>query len=390
MTTFSCDGGRSGIGQYAINLLREFRLPGVESSLELLAYEDEKGVFRTEKGQFHEHQFGAALHNPLLGLAWYQLALPRWCRKQKLDVLFLPDGNRRLPLRVSCPTVGTVHDISSIHMERKYDPVRECYFKRVLPFLVRRLDHIISVSEATKLDLVNFAGVPPERVTVIPHGVDGTTFHPCSKEQAFSRLAARYPIQHPYILYVSRIEHPGKNHVRLIKAFARLRTQMGSGHQLVFAGADWSRADEVRRAARDCGFADNIVFTGFVPAADLPDLYCGADVFVFPSLWEGFGMPILEAMASGTPVACSNLSSMPEVAGDAAMMFDPYDEEALTAALHKLTTDNGSRSHFIEKGLERGRCFNWKETAARTMRVIEEAAHIGAISRTGKGVRECA
>jgi len=160
----------------------------------------------------------------------------------------------------------------------------------------------------------------------------------------------------------------------LIRAFTRLKDSEPIPHQLVLAGSDWDRADEVHRVAEASDCAADIVFTGFASTADLPDLYCGADLFVFPSLYEGFGLPVLEAMSCGVPVACSNLSSMPEVAGDAAVLFDPYDEEAIAEAMRSLLTDSEMLGRYARQGLERSKGFSWSVTAARTLEVIRATA----------------
>jgi len=330
-------------------------------------------TFGTDNGRSGS---GGALRHPLLNVAWHQLALPRWCRKRRYDVLFLPAGNRRLPLGAPCPSVGTVHDFSSLHVEAKYDPARMFYITRVLPFLIRRLTRVIAVSQSTKRDLVEYAGVPEERIAVIPQGVDHGHYFP-RDTQAASRAAAGRGIRPPYLLFVSRLEHPGKNHVRLIRAFAHLKEAARLPHQLVLAGSPWTGAEEILRAARSCAAAADIVFTGFLPARELPELYSGAELCVYPSLYEGFGLPVLEAMACGVPVACSNCSSLPEVAGDAAALFDPGDEEAIAAAVEKLLADPALRAAHARRGLARSRAFGWPETAARTLEVLRAAGEEG-------------
>ena len=270
--------------------------------------------------------------------------------------------------------VGTVHDFSSIHVKGKYDPFRNFYITRVLPALVRGLTHVIADSESAKRDILEFAGVPEERVTVIPLGVNRQIYCPGDKTAAAERIKTTYGVRTPLILYISRIEHPGKNHVRLIQAFERFKKASASPHRLVLAGSDWTRAEDVHRAAAASRFASDIVFTGYVAATDLPDLYRASDVFVFPSLFEGFGMPILEAMACGVPVACSNVSSIPEVAGDAALLFDPYDPEDIASTLQRLLGDSSLHAGHVAKGLARSVEFDWRKTAIRTLEAIERAA----------------
>jgi len=377
VTTFGGDGGKSGISQYIIRVLHAFAGMSGGPHFEVMVYDDERSLFVPSSPNMQPLCFGGGLRRTLVNLAWHQTALPGWCRKRGFDVLFLPAGNRRLPLSVPCPTVGTVHDFSSIHVKEKYDPARMFYIKRVLPFLIRRLTMVLTVSESSKRDIVEFARVPEDQVMVTPNGVDMDIYFPRDQRDSLKEIGTKHRIRSPYVLYISRIEHPGKNHVRLIRAFSRLKSRTGVPHQLVLAGSDWSRAEDVHREADQSPYARDILFTGFASAEDLPLLYAGADLFVFPSLYEGFGMPVLEAMACRIPVACSNLSSMPEVAGDAALLFDPYGEEDMAWVMEKAITDAGLREALAEKGWKRAQGYTWETTARQTLQAIYRAADGG-------------
>ena len=377
ITTFGGDGGKSGISQYIIRLLTAFDAMRDGTEFEVMVYEDEQSIFVPTSSSMKPLRFGGGLRNPIVNVAWHQTALPGWCRKRGFDILFLPAGNRRLPLSVPCPSVGTVHDFSSIHVKEKYDPARMFYIKKVLPFLVRRLTLVLTVSESSKRDIVEFARVPEDRVLVTPLGVDRTAYYPRDRYLAQAGMANKYKTRSPYILYISRIEHPGKNHARLIRAFSRLKARTGVPHQLVLAGSDWIRAEEVHREADQSPFARDIVFTGFASGDDLPLLYAGAELFLFPSLYEGFGMPVLEAMACRAPVACSNLSSLPEVAGDAALLFDPYDEEDMASVMERILTDAVLRETLAEKGWKRAQGYTWEATARQTLQTLYRAEEAG-------------
>jgi glycosyltransferase involved in cell wall biosynthesis len=374
ITTFGADGGRSGIGRYLLSLLREFPNSTLQAHFDIYAFAEEKRVFANDRLKTTSLSQVGYFRNPISNILWHQTYLPNSCRRRKHDVLFLPAANRRLPLSSPCPTVGTVHDFSSLHVPGKYDRARLTYIRKILPFLIRRLTHVLTVSESSKRDIVEYAGVPADRVTVTPLGVDHDTYYPRDRERARLRIDEKYRVQRPYILYVSRIEHPGKNHVRLIRAFERVKESLKIPHRLVLAGSDWMRADEVHAAAAEASCCDDILFTGFVPDADLPDLYTAADILAFPSLYEGFGLPVLEAMACGTPVACANVSSLPEVAGDAAELFDPYQEESIAGALAGLIEDSDLRQRCSRRGLTRSSQFTWAATAESTLRVIRNAA----------------
>jgi len=365
--TFACDAGRSGIGQYLVHLLREFPAVAPDTQFEVIGHEDELGVFLPPEHDYTLYTVSTRWKSPVLNILWQNLFLPFLCASRGYDVVFLPAANRRLPLWLPSPTVGTVHDFSSMHIDGKYDPLRDVYIKRVLPLLVRRLTRVIADSECTKQDIVKYACVPAERVAVIPLGVDHDVYYPRDKQDAQQRIGSKYHVTPPYILYISRIEHPGKNHVRLIRAFERIKRETDLPHQLVLAGSDWTRAEEVHKVAEATRLGDDIRFTGFVESADLPYLYCGADLFVFPSLFEGFGMPILEAMACGIPVACSNTSSLPEVAGDSAAYFDPADENAMAHAVAELLSGPDAMNHLARIGRERSAQFTWRAAAEQTL-----------------------
>jgi len=373
VTTLGADGGKSGISQYLIQHLRQFARSPEGMRFDVAGYDDERSLFLPDAAPMAWSRLSPRLRHPLASIAWHQGPLAAWCRRQAHDVLFLPAGNRRLPWSVPCPTVATVHDFSSLHVAGKYDAARLFYIKQVLPRFIRRVTRVLTVSESSKRDIVQYARVPEDRVTVTPLAVDHGLYRPGDRDEALE-AAARYGVQRPYLLYVSRIEHPGKNHVRLIRAFARLKARGDLPHQLLLAGSDWNGAEQVHREAAAQQCADDIVFAGFVPNADLPALYRGAELFVFPSLYEGFGLPVLEAMACGVPVACSNTSSLPEVAGPAALQFDPSDEEALADALGRLIDDRDLRDRCVADGLQWSGRFTWEATARRTLEVIRAAA----------------
>jgi glycosyltransferase involved in cell wall biosynthesis len=229
---------------------------------------------------------------------------------------------------------------------------------------------VLTVSEATKRDLVEFVGLSPERVTVTPLAADPAVFFPGDRVAAASHVAARFGVTGPFVLYIARIEHPGKNHARLIRAFDRLKTRTGLPHKLVLAGSDRERASEVHAEAASARHARDIVFTGFVPSDSVADLYRAADVFAFPSLFEGFGLPLLEAMACGTPVVAADVASLPEVAGDAARLIDPRDEQALAAALEAVLTDPVLHADLVARGRLRSEAFSWQRTARQTLDVF--------------------
>lgn len=374
ISTFGCDGGRSGIGRYAVNLIRHLARLSDPAEYHLCAFQDESHVFVGDPTpRVHIDLFPNWMKRPVVNIAWHQTQLAGWCRRHRHEVLFLPAGNRRLPFHAPCPTVGTVHDFSSLHVSGKYDAARMFYIKQVLPVLVRRLTHVLTISESSKRDIVEYAQVDPERITVTPLAVDHAQYQ-VDSDEAQDRLRAQFQLEQPYLLYVSRIEHPGKNHIRLIEAFERLKASGHYPHLLVLAGSDWGGAEEVHKRAARSPFADEIRFTGYIPDSQLVALYACAEMLVFPSLYEGFGLPLLEAMAAGTPIACANVSSLPEVGGDAATYFSPDDPDSIHDAICQLLDDAEYRQRSIRKGIERSRQFTWEATAQNTYNAMLAAA----------------
>ncbi len=361
------------MGQYISNLVAELHNHVDENGFHLLAHESALEEYSTISVDAQRITIGEWLRTPVLNVFWHQFALPFICSRLSFDVLFLPAASRRTPIMAPCPTVGTVHDLTPFHVAGKYDHSRMFYQTRILPMLLKRLTRIIAVSESTKRDLIEFAGIPEERITVVYHAADPILFHPRNRSDALERMRG-YGVRSPYIVYTSRIEHPGKNHLRLIHAFEILKAKEAIPHQLVLAGADWTRAEEVHKAASESPVRDDILFTGYVSSRDLPELYCGADMLVFPSLFEGFGIPILEAMSCGVPVACSNTSSMPEIAGDAAALFDPLDPNSIAHGVLGVLSSADARKRMAQKGLQRAELFTWREAASRTLDVIRDAA----------------
>jgi glycosyltransferase involved in cell wall biosynthesis len=371
---FASDGGRSGIGQYLLNVVR--RLPGLAPADEFVVFAPRRdhalwdGMAPGTQVELVDDRYDA----PLPSLWWHAAVLPRRLRAHGCNVAFLPAGNRRLGFGYGVPAVATVHDLSQLHVPQKYDAARMFYATRVLPTLIGRQQHIITVSGSTRSDVLKRTSVSADRVSVVPNGVDLSRYAPRDEADA-RRGALRLGLCEPYLLYVARLEHPGKNHVTLLEAFARLRAA-GLPHKLVLAGPRWSGAEAIDAAVTRLGLDGHVVFTGFVAGDDLPALYAGASAFVFPSLYEGFGIPLLEAMACGIPSGVANVSSLPEVAGDAALLFDPRDPGDIASTLQRLLTDDLMRARLRARGLKRCAEFTWERSAAGVLEACRAAAGV--------------
>ncbi len=283
------------------------------------------------------------------------------------------------PLRAKARAVLTVHDLSFERAPDAAPPRLIPFLKRVVPQSVERADHIIADSCATARDLQELYGVPTDRITVIHSGVEAR-FTPYTDTIYMQRRRAhvlrKYGIgDTPFVLTVGTMQRR-KNHLRLVQAFGKLAQQRRTQAALVIAGGKGWLYDEVLQEVQQLGLRDRVRFIGFVEEADLPHLYRAASVFAFPSLYEGFGLPPLEAMACGVPVVTSNTSSLPEVVGDAGLMVNPLDVDALADALDRALNDDAWRSQAIRNGIARAQTFTWRRAAEQLLdvyhRVLEQ------------------
>ncbi|NOZ30242.1 MAG: glycosyltransferase family 4 protein [Chloroflexi bacterium] len=349
-----------GIGRYVSNLLRALppiMAPGEQ--LTLLTLSDvptahERAV-RVRGGPFSLRQ---------------QWEVPRALSRLRADVYhstyFL------MPYRPGVPTVLTVYDLIPILYPEAVSRRARWLFPHLLRLALRAAHRVIAISTATKKDLCRVTGVPESRIDVIPLAPD-PRFVP-QPGPMIAHLRERLGLPPRYALYVGS-NKPHKNLVRLIEAWGLVsKTPEAAGWALVIAGVWDPRYPEARQRARTLGLQDQVRFLGPVDEADLPALYGGAELFVFPSLYEGFGLPVLEAMACGAPVVCSDRASLPEVAGDAALLVDPTDAEALAGAITRLLTDEGLRQEMRRRALARAAEFSWERTACMTLAVYRAMA----------------
>lgn len=373
ISAFAGDAGKSGIGQYISHITN--RLPEAGPDVQFLVFCTASAIsdLKLSHPRLEFVTSPGWVEKPLFSILWHLIMLPLALKRHRCDGVFLPAGNRRLGWWYPVPSVGTVHDLSQLHVKGKYDGLRMYYVCKLLPRFMRRLTRVISVSQATRRDLESHARVQAERIRVIHNGFDHKRFVNRDRQQAQERVLEVYGAQTPYILYVARLEHPGKNHVGLVKAFAKLKKQ-GLPHKLVLAGSPWNGAEVVEQTVKSLGLSDEVIFTGFVANEMLPELYAAADLFAFPSFFEGFGIPLLESMMSGTPVCASNASSIPEVLGDAGLLFDPADPDSIADSMRKVLDDPQCHARLVRDGRERAAGFSWEASAAQVMAVIREAA----------------
>lgn len=273
-----------------------------------------------------------------------------------------------LPPLKNAQTVFTLHDLIFRFFPEYHLPLNRWFLTNAMPHFLHRADAIIAVSECTKRDAIRFYNIPPEKITVIYEGVN-PALRPVADPNRLAQIRARYAKNQPFILFVSTIE-PRKNISTLVDALRALR-QCGLAHRLLVAGRKgWlyqGTFDHVKQA----GMSDVVDFLDYVPDADLPALFAACDAFVFPSLYEGFGLPPLEAMACGAPVICSNTSSLPEVVGDAALLIDPRNVGEMANAIERVVANRTLRDALRAKGFRQAAKFSWERAARETRQVYE-------------------
>ena len=355
-----------GIGTYIRNLLRHLARIDRENEFVLLCQEPDMGVaatlgqnFRTVLEPSDNYSIAEQIHVP-----WVLM-------REKPDVYHAP--HYVLPVAVRSRSVVTIHDCIHL-MFPQYLPNRAAYAyaRGAMWSAARRSDRILTVSEASKRDILHFFNVPPEKISVVYNAIDERIWEEQAPED-IERVRERFQLDQRFVLYAGTIK-PHKNLVRLIEAFAELRKGEFEELKLLIIGDEISKLPALRRAVHSQKLHKHVRFLGFLPDETLAALYRLASVFVFPSLYEGFGLPPLEAMASGTPVVTSNVSSLPEVAGDAAVLVDPYDVGSIVEGMRRVLSDPALASEMRRKGLIRARDFSWERSVARTHEIYRLVA----------------
>ncbi|MGQ9489222.1 MAG: glycosyltransferase family 4 protein [Anaerolineae bacterium] len=355
----------AGINGYIYQLLRH--LPQVERGEEAVAYVAflYEPAFRPSAGlQVQRSRWDT--RSPWRRIVWEQTSLAASARH--LDLLH--GLAFAAPLLAPCTTVVTVHDLSFMRFPDAFRRGNRIYLTLFTRLSTRRAARVIAVSESTRRDVIALCGVAPEQVVTIHNGVD-TAFCP-AEPAAVAAFRQAKGLPERFILFLGTLE-PRKNLDILLHAYARLRARLGAGApKLMIAGGKGWFYETVLAQVDALGLADDVYFPGYVAGDELPWWYRAAELFVYPSRFEGFGLPVLEAMACGTPVITTTSSSLPEVAGDAALLVDPDDVDGLTGALERLLTDASLRASLRQAGLQRAAQFSWARTAAETARLYRD------------------
>lgn len=349
-----------GIGTYVRNLLKHLSRIDRETDYILLCREQDQSVL-AELGE----NFRPIVERTRPYSIGEQLAIPRRLRRERVDLFHSP--HYPLPPLTTCPSIVTIHDCIHLmfpeYLPNRFAPI---YARTFMWASTRRASRILTVSEASKRDIIRFFNVPEEKIAVIYNAIDDW-FRLEPPEEEVVRIRERYQLQDEFVLYAGNIK-PHKNLERLIDAFYLLHREGLDNLKLLIIGHEISRYATLRRAVHRYQLHKYVRFLGFVPDQTLAILYRLAGVFAFPSLYEGFGLPPLEAMASGTPVVTSNVSSLPEVVDAAALLVDPYDATSIATGIRRVLTEPGLRAELRARGFARVEQFSWE----RSVRQIRE------------------
>jgi glycosyltransferase involved in cell wall biosynthesis len=369
---------KAGIGHYTFELARELARLEPARSFELVA--PDRFEIEIDESAFPENLRLVRARSRGLRLRWWSLGLPLYARENRLALFH--GTNYHIPVWDQCPTVLTIHDLSSLlhAVTHREELVRRARAR--LPAMARSATLIITDSESVKREVCEHLRVAPERVTAVPLA-PRREFRPVADAESRG-VRRRLGVEDEFLLFVGTVE-PRKNLVTLVRAFVELVRETSHRPQLVIAGQKGWLNEELFALVEREGLGSRVRFTGYVSDEDLRALYSSCSLSIYPSLYEGFGLPPLEAMSCGAPVVASRIAVIEETCGAAARLFEPTDVGALTSALAELLSDENARARFTELGLARAAEFTWERTARLTLEVYEEAMRAWRDSRRESG-----
>jgi len=352
----------TGNETYIRNLLHGFA--ALDHDAEFVTYLSRQPSQEDLPDRFIKHRVSV---NPFVRLGF---DIPRRLRQDRPDLLHV---QYTAPVFCSTPIIVSVHDVSFLEHPEYFTPFRALQLRCTVRRTVKAAARVLTVTEFSKRSILAAYALPEEKITVLPNGVSAD-FRPVAREAAQRLLRTARGLETPFVLTVGDLQ-PRKNHLGLIRAFEQLiAAHPQLPHHLVVVGKETWHSPDIRAAARKSSVGSRIHFTGFVSEDELRQLYAACDLFVYPSFYEGFGLPIIEAMASGRAVACSNTSGMPEVADSAALLFDPHSVAEMVLAMRDLLLNPELRMRMERLGMQRAAIFSWDRTAARTLDLYYEVA----------------
>ncbi len=302
-----------------------------------------------------------------------EVEIPLWLSMEKADIFHLPQNGFRIPKSKTCKIIVTIHDLIPYFLPEMVRPSFLKRFTREMPEIVERADHILTVSQFSKEDIVKLFGIQPKKISVV-YSAPTAAYQPLPKRPILKYLGEKYGIKKTYILYAGGL-NPRKNVSELIYAYSKIFRELHGFQQLVILGGNSRHAEQLKLLVRSLNLEEDVVFPGFIESLDLPLFYNGADLFVYPSLYEGFGLPPIEAMACGTPVITSNVSSIPEIVSDAAIQINPTDTLKLAEAILMVLNNPELHRTLATKGLEHSKKYHWRQNATQILQAYHRVAN---------------
>jgi len=354
---------KTGVGKYAQVLIGALGKFDDENSYWIFVKKYHSQDFDPKKVNFHIILCSNILENRLLRILWEQFILPIHLFRKKIKVLH--SIHYTIPLFAPCRRVVTFHDMTFFLFPEKHLLIKKLFFRLIIPFSAQKADRLIADSKNTKNDMEKILRISPRKIDVV-YGTIDPIYRPVEDIDEVTKIKNKYRIQNKFILYVGTLE-PRKNIVSLIRAYHKLISQKCIKHQLVLVGKKGWGYQEIFKTVKNLNLKKKIIFTGYVSKSELVFLYNAADFFVYPSFYEGFGIPPLEALACGTPTIASNISSIPEVVGDAGILVNPHSIEELCRAMHEILINEKLRQELREKGLKRAKDFSEERLAKNTI-----------------------
>lgn len=365
LITNSIDESSGGIGTYSYQLIKNMNILDQTNEYSLIHHTPKFIDIYQNNSEILIKSYSSHYK----ATVWKFINAPLKLKTVKgLDIVHDLNGIGPLSFNMPFKKIITVHDIIPVLFPDTFDFPISLLHRYFLPKTLENAEKIITVSNCTKEDILSYYNVSPEKIKVI-HNAVNERFKP-QESQEIGKVRNRYGLNFPFILYVGTLE-PRKNIPIILKALHEIRIK-NLDYKLVIAGKKGWKYKEIFDTIDALNLHNDVVFTGYVLDEDLPALYSAADLFVYPSLYEGFGLPPLEAMACGTPVITSNTSSLPEVVGGAGITVDPYDVDILADSIYRVLSDQKLKERMVEKGLDRAKEFSWKRCAIETLKVYDE------------------
>ena len=357
----------AGVATFAKNLIKN--LVRLNSDHELYFFGSPDFLDLPDDRRIHLIPTSPSVNGGWKRILWEQFILPSKVKSHQVDVMFYPDHTGPI-FRNLKRTIITIHDLSFMALPETFPFIKRTYKSLALKRSIAKTDLIITVSQATKNECIRLLNLPEEKIKVVYNGID-QSFKKIRANDLLDNARKKFGLFNKFILFVGTLE-PRKNIIRLIRAYQQLRNSFHIEQELVIAGKKGWLYSGIFHEVERLRLKKHVHFLDYVTQKDLVSLYSLADMFVYPSLYEGFGFPPLEAMACEVPVLSSNISSMPEVLGDAAILVDPYSIDEITTAMSRVLSDDDLRKRLVERGLERIKQFSWQKSVERLLKVFEE------------------